>query len=436
MTDLLTKPTTTAVFVTATEPEPRTFGKQVVVGGLLDHLCSRLGADNVHVILIGHPRHDRPATPYHLHLIPKPSTSEQVRAVLERVVLPPWTSLQEAALWSPRVLLNVEELLSGLHADLEIWDTMRTGQYAQRLPRRRRVLYADDLFSKRYASMLRQIRNQQSRIDNPLGEFGKLLPGPAARLASHPWVYRPLLSFEQKRTAQAEDRAPRDFDATLLVNADETAELSRRTGWDSIRTVLPLLPASTSRPRDFQGESVFVFLGGLDFAPNRHGLAWFLANCRETVLTALPDFRLLVVGRNTERLPPEAAHWGQHVQPLGWVEDLDEVLLTSAAMISPLQIGSGTKIKVLEALSRGLPVVATPQGVLGLQVDRSDGCLVAESPAQIAALLSEAVDPPRNRLLSEAAKSSWIRRFAAPVVRATYDDLLGLASSATKQNTL
>ena len=49
-------PAASAVLITATEPEPRSFGKQVVMGGLLDHLCARLGADHVHVLSAGvHP---------------------------------------------------------------------------------------------------------------------------------------------------------------------------------------------------------------------------------------------------------------------------------------------------------------------------------------------------------------------------------------------
>lgn len=419
-------PTTTAVLVTASEPEPRAFGKQVVMGGLLDHLCARLGADNVDVLLIGRTDVDRPSTPYRLHLVPKPSAREQMRAVLRRVLLPPRSSLQEAALWSPRVRNDIALLLADLQPDLEIWDTMRTGQYARELPRRKRVLYADDLFSKRYATMLERIEQDPTRVSNPLGEFAKMLPRPAARFAADPRVYRPLLHFEKQRTARTENMAPRDFDATLLVNADETAELTRRTGADTIRTVLPLLPDPDRGPRRFDGTSTFVFLGGLDFPPNRDGLAWFLTHCREAVLATVPDFRLLVVGRGSENLLPEAGAWGEHVRPLGWVDDLDDVLLSAAALISPLRIGSGTKIKVLEALSRGLPVVATPHGVLGLDVGRTDGCLVASEPQALAAMLAEAADPETNRALSESALSSWRERFAPAVVRAAYDDALGL----------
>src|SRR3954471_6246304 len=76
-------------FVPATEPEPRRYGKPVVIGGILDHLCDRLGPADVHLILIGRPDVSRPDVPYHRHVLAKPTTAEQVGSVLRRVVLPP-----------------------------------------------------------------------------------------------------------------------------------------------------------------------------------------------------------------------------------------------------------------------------------------------------------------------------------------------------------
>ncbi len=414
------------VFVTASEPEPRSFGKQVVIGGLLDHLCHRLGPDQVHVVLIGREDVLRPATPYALTVIEKPRAADQLRAVATRVLFPPRSSLQEAALWSGAVRTRLAAVLTDLDADLEVWDTMRVGQYARVLPRHRRVLYADDLFSKRYASMIRQLRTDPDALGNPLGEFGKVLPAAARGVVARPLIHRPLLEIERRLTYRSEDAAPRHFDATILVNPDETTELRARTGDSSVETLLPLLPQPAARPRTYDGRPSFVFLGGLDFPPNRDGLTWFLTDCREAVLDALPDFELLLVGRGSDT-PPEAARaWGDHVRPLGWVPDLDSVLLSAAALLSPLRVGSGIKIKVLEALSRGLPVVGTEQGVLGLGVDSDAGCLVAGSPDELARLLAEAAEPARNRELSRAARSRWETTFAPAIVTAEYDRVLGL----------
>jgi hypothetical protein len=424
-------PVTSVVLVTASELEPRSFGKQVVLGGLLDHLCDRLGPDRVHVVLVGRLGVERPPTRYQVTVLDKPSAAEQIRSAATRVFMPPFSSLQEAALWSPRLRSELSQLLSDIGADLEIWDTMRMGQYARSLPRRRRVLYADDLFSRRYASMLERIRTDRTRLENPLGEFGRMLPGRARRVANHPWGYTPLLRLERRRTARSEDRAPADFDGTALVSAAETDELVRRTGSTTVATLLPLVRVSASRPRRFDGTSTFVFLGGLDFPPNRDGLTWFLGHAKDEVLKAVPDFRLLVVGRGSDTaMPAEADSWGNRVQALGWVDDLDAVLSSSAGLLSPLRIGSGTKIKVLEALARSLPVVATPHGVLGLNVGVGDGCLVASDVSALATQLAVCVDPDRNAVLSAAAGRAWMKRFSPTVASRAYDELLGLPEPA------
>lgn len=423
--------TRSAVLITASEPEPRAFGKQVVIGGLLDHLVRRLGPDQVHVVLIGHRDVERPTTTYRTHVIGKPAAADQLRSVITRVVGGPHTPLQEAALWSPEVRDRLRRTLADIGADLEIWDTMRTGQYAAAVARPgsrpRSVLYADDLFSKRYASMLARIRTDRTRLANPLGEFGKVLPGPAARIVAQPAVYRPLLKLEERLCARSEDAAPHRFDATILVNPEETDELSRRSGSATVRTLLPLLPEPRSRPeRHYQGPE-FVFLGGLDFPPNADGLTWFLRECREAVLAAVPDFRLLLVGRGTDRTLPEAEPWGDRVRAAGWVDDLDAVLAGAAGLLSPLRFGSGIKIKVLEALARGLPVVATPAGVLGLPVGPDQGCLVGDGPSALAAQLATAADPDRNDALSRAARATWEASYAPAVAGRAYDEVLALS---------
>ena len=135
---------------------------------------------------------------------------------------------------------------------------------------------------------------------------------------------------------------------------------------------------------------------------------------------------MLIVGRGSARALPEATAWGDHVQTLGWVDDLDEVLGSCAGLLSPLRIGSGTKIKVLEALARGLPVVATRAGVLGLPVGRADGCLVAPSPQHLVDLLVQAADPVVNEELAAAARASWRRNFAPDVVGPAYDSAFGI----------
>jgi glycosyltransferase involved in cell wall biosynthesis len=440
-----------AVFITATEPEPRKYGKPVVIGGILDHLCDRLGPENVHLILIGRPEAERPDVPYRRHVLAKPGTVEQATSVLKNVVLPPrvraevrtrfrgWDRddaathrhpLQEAVLHSATLATALSGLLDRIDPDLEVWDTVRMGQYVADRPRRtsppiRRILYADDLFSERYEAMLAE-GDAGGANGNPGGEFAKLLPGPAKRLLASPRVHRPLLRLERDLVAASELRQPAWFDATYLISPEETARLQARCPGAEIGTLPPLLREPRSLARNYSGAPVFTFIGGFDYAPNLDGLDWFLSNCRNAVQGALPDVVINVVGSGTDRGLASAAAWTGAVRFLGWVDDLDAVLAGSAALLSPLRTGSGVKIKVLEALARGLPVVATAAGVQGVEGGEQSGCLVGETPQQLVAAMRRAIDPETNRALSTAARLAWDTRYSPTVVRKRYDDIFGL----------
>lgn len=436
------QPVGKAVFITATEPEPRRYGKQVVIGGILDHLVNRLGPDDVHLVLVGRPEAERPALPYRLHVVTKPGTMGQAVSVLRDVVLPPIGDryrrpLQEAALHSDSVATGLRDLLRTIDADVEIWDTVRMGQYAPAVPRRtappvRRLLYADDLFSERYAAMLAETGGS----GNPGGEFAKLLPGPARRVLASPKVHRPLLKLERDLVAASEERQPAWFDATYLISDEETSRLRARTSSQVPRPVIETLPPLLREPRALTrdggtGAPEFTFIGGFDYAPNLDGLDWFLANCRPAVDAAVPGAVINVVGSGTDRGLDSAAGWGGRVRFLGWVDDLDAVLNRSIALLSPLRSGSGVKIKVLEALARGLPVVATEAGVQGIsagddQPAEAAGLLVGSSPSELAAAMRAATDPVTNKRLSEAARATWDARYSPAVVAARYDQILGL----------
>lgn len=444
----------TAAFITATELEPRIYGKSVVIGGIMDHLCDRLGADRVHLILVGRPELERPPVAYQRHLVSKPAPLDQMRAVLQHVVMPRFglakqpLSMQEAALRSSAVEAGIRALLDEIDPDLEIWDTVRVGQYARSVPRRngiadpedpthkfptrpfRKLLYADDLFSERYTSMLRDSVTRELS-GNPGGEFKKLLPRPLGALLGDPRVYRPLLRLERGLVAASEERQPPWFDATYLVGAGEAARLRERCPGSKVETLPPLLREPQVLHRRMPTAPVFTFLGGFDYAPNLDGMSWFLDVCREAVFAALPEIQIQVVGAGTERGLPQAAAWGDRVRFLGWVDDLDAVLGNSVALLSPLRTGSGVKIKVLEALARGLPIVATPSGVQGIEADESTGCLVGATPEDLAASMRMAFEPETNVRLSKAARRAWDQTYSPQVVRAQYDEIFGLRNGVS-----
>lgn len=427
--------TRSAVLITATETEPRRFGKQVVLGGVLDHLVERLGAAQVHVVLVGAEGAERPSVPYQRHVIAKPGSITQGTSVLRRTVLPALlgretSSLQESVLCSNPLREQLRDKLATIGADLEIWDTVRMGQHAPTSGRcgARRVLYADDLFSVRYAAML-----AEADFGDAGGQFAAVLPGPARRLLGNRHAQRSLLRCEQRLVARSEERQPAWFDRTLLVSDAEAQvlrdRLQPRPEASRTTTLPPRLKTQDAVQTILTDRPVFTFIGGFGYAPNRQGLEWFLRSCRDAVLSRIPGLIINVVGPGTEEGLPAAEEWGDAIRFHGWVDDLDAILATSNALLSPLRSGSGIKIKVMEALSRGLPVVATSAGAQGIARSArpgGTGILVADEPEELAAAMAVVCDPQTRSELARAARRTWDTSYAPAVVESVYDEVFAL----------
>ena len=414
------------VIVSAVNPYPADSGKKVVLSGLLDYWADRVGQQQVHYVLV------RPASepaanadfPAVLHRLSSPSTSRQLRSLAART-LTGRASIQEAMLYSPELGRQLAALLRELAADIEIFDTVRLGQYAQRLAPatgRRRIVYLDDLFSQRYEAMLTAAKEHGDVLVNPLGAFGTMIPPALRRPVDNRTVQRLLLKTESRLVGRAERAATRQFERCLLVNEREAQLLARQTGASNVAAVPPLVPTPAGTGRAFAGRPEFVFLGLLSLPHNDDGIRWFLDHAMAPLLARRPDAKVRVVGREaTAALRRSATPFGDRVTLEGFVPDLDHLLTHAAALLTPLRFGSGVKIKLIEALARQLPVVSTSFGVDGIVDGPGQGVQVVDDVADFPAAMLELVDVATNRRVSEEARAHFDRAFSRSVVFAKYD---------------
>jgi glycosyltransferase involved in cell wall biosynthesis len=413
--------------VSAVDPYPVDAGKKVVLAGFLRYLVDRVGAENVHYLLIGGDGRDPGAPfPVALHRLPKPAAV----TALGNVVLRSGTgraSIQESVLRSAQVRAAVARAHSAIAPTLEVYDTVRTAQYAVGQDNEQ-VCYLDDLFSERYRLMLAAASRYPGIDIRPLGNFATHVPRVLHGLTEHPRSQRALLSVEQRLVRRSEDRAAARFGRCLLVNERESALLRdrARVAQDRVLTVPPLVAGAGSGSRAATGAD-FVFLGLLSLPHNDDGLRSFLAEVWPGVLARRPNARLRVIGREPrEELVRLAGGSGGSVTLEGYVPDLTALLDASTAMINPLRFGSGVKLKVIEALSRALPVVSTTAGADGIATGQDEGVLVADDADDLVDLLLDTADPRRNAELSEAARAHFARRYSPEAVYATYDGAFGL----------
>jgi glycosyltransferase involved in cell wall biosynthesis len=138
------------------------------------------------------------------------------------------------------------------------------------------------------------------------------------------------------------------------------------------------------KPETTVGGPAAIFLANFAYKPNRNALAFLLEQVLPRVWTQLPEARLLLVGAGLERSPSE----DPRVRALGFVDDLAEVYGQARCAVVPLLQGGGSPLKLVEALAYGLPVVATPRAVAGLEVESGVDCLVADGPQAFAETLA------------------------------------------------
>ncbi len=145
-------------------------------------------------------------------------------------------------------------------------------------------------------------------------------------------------------------------------------------------------PPGRSEP----GEESLLFLGSMSYAPNDDAVRYFCRDIWPALNARHPRLKLRIVGR--EPSPAVQALTSGTVEVTGWVDDVRPYMWTSAAMIVPLRRGAGTRIKILEAMAAGLPVISTPFGASGLHVSDGDHVLLADSPAAFAAAVGKVLD--------------------------------------------
>jgi glycosyltransferase involved in cell wall biosynthesis len=164
-------------------------------------------------------------------------------------------------------------------------------------------------------------------------------------------------------------------------------------------------------PEGRTGEPLILYLGSMSWPPNAEA-ALFLANdVLPVVRRRVPEARLRIVGRNpSAEVVRSAAADG--VEVTGGVESVIPHLRDAALLAVPLEAGGGTRLKILEALASGLPVVSTPIGAEGLDLTDGEHLLVATRDQFAESIV---------RLLNDRSFGTRLARNGRAAVRQRYD---------------
>ena len=121
-----------------------------------------------------------------------------------------------------------------------------------------------------------------------------------------------------------------------------------------------------------------LFCGAMDYVPNVDALRWFFGGMHQALLAAMPDLQVLIVGKSPVA-EVEAYASRQGVTVTGSVPDVRPYYRQSWLQIVPLRIGGGTRLKIVESMAIGTPVVSTTIGAQGLDLVHGKDILLADT---------------------------------------------------------
>jgi glycosyltransferase involved in cell wall biosynthesis len=201
-------------------------------------------------------------------------------------------------------------------------------------------------------------------------------------------------------TARAEDQLLSLCACHTVSSARERDKLHARNAQARIEVVPNGVDVEYyAHVNPLDGPRQIVFVGSMDYHANVDAATWMVREIWPTLKLRLPALQFIIVGRKPT--PEVKALAGPDIVVTGTVEDTRPFYQRALAAVVPLRIGSGTRLKILEAMAAGVPVVSTRLGAEGLDVADGENILIADRPADFAATVQRlAVEPPwRNSLI-------------------------------------
>ena len=346
--------------------------------------------------------------------LPYPGHAEMALGLLRN----PFKPIQSHLFNGWRVRREIRRICDTHKPDVIVYDMIRSISLAQDKGVRGypKIIDMDDLLSRRYRRWL------DLRMTNITGSFQGALPKVLRDLIAR--LARPILQVESRLTRRAESRAFDVFDGAIFVSKDEADEFLGHSRRQGAVAVVPRAVNSTTSPDLRAGDRPsFFFLGNFNTPANLITLRRFDAIVGELDPALRRTARFFAIGAMNKEFAP------RHVKALGFVDDIYDHIDDRSVLVAPMVTGTGIKIKIMESLAAGIPVVTNKVGVenLDLPADTYTHC---EDDGEyldfIVRVLSGDLPFETLQARSRAAVAFVDKRFSIDTARA---NLLGLVDA-------
>lgn len=222
-----------------------------------------------------------------------------------------------------------------------------------------------------------------------------------------------------------------EADGVTAVSEADAAELGRLVGgaWrKKIRVVPNCIDVqeyqATSKANNIDDSYKYdlIFLGKMDYRPNIDAVLWFAEAVWPEIRRQIPSCTWAIVGQKPhKRLDKLSQNAG--ITVTGRVADIRPYLAGAALFIAPFRIGSGTRLKLIEAMAVGKAIIATPIGAEGFPVESGKEIIIAENALEMRTAVLRLLDDPAERKRLGQAARQFSRDYDFRKVITKFDEL-------------
>ncbi len=198
-----------------------------------------------------------------------------------------------------------------------------------------------------------------------------------------------------------------------LAITEEDAERVRRMAPDAQVAVSPAgVDLERFSPKLMSEEpGTVVYVGSLNWPPNADSVRWFRTEIWPRILKEEPTAHWIIVGKDP---PTDILRWPEEDRSItvtGFVEDIRPDLNRGSVVIVPLRSGGGMRLKILEAMASGKPVVSTPLGAEGIPARSGEEIVLAPPDRTFAVEVVRLLRQDSERKRIGKAARAWVERF-------------------------
>ena len=232
------------------------------------------------------------------------------------------------------------------------------------------------------------------------------------------WLY---MRFQAQKTRRYESGACRKMTRCFVCSDADKGSLLKMAHEARVTTIPNGVDVEYFSDASWRGQAkielpptpnAMIFVGTLDYGPGGTAVRYFCHDILPRIHAKIPDAAFFAVGQNPPQYLRDLANQDARILVTGRVEDIRPYVDRARVFVVPLRSGSGTRLKILDAMAMSIPVVSTSIGAEGLNVRSGENILIADTPEDFSAAVLT--------LLQNDSLAASIRQNAFRFVRENY----------------